>query len=135
MAKLKLTYFDNHKAANLRPFRGISPHKVRHRYGGRSRWAIHLTRLPLWSWNDAAILGLLMHVNDELAGWRTIIVLPIVFLLPGSDGDSTVVGLGAGRRSIWPAPLFWRRLTLRLPAIHQTFVPSMISPRQALSLP
>ena len=73
-----------------------------------------------------------MHVNDELAGWRTIIVLPI--LLPGSDGDSTVVGLGAGRRSIWPAPLFWRRLTLRLPAIHQTFVPGMISPRLALRL-
>jgi hypothetical protein len=47
-----------------------------------------------------------MHVNDELAGWRTIIVLPIVFLLPGSDGDPTV-GLGAGRRSIWPAPSIW----------------------------
>ena len=64
---------------------------------------ICLTRLPLRPWDDAAILSLLMHVNDELAGWRTIIVLPIVFLLPGSDGDPTV-GLGAGRRSIWPAP-------------------------------
>ena len=58
--------------------------------------------LPLRPGEDAAILGLLMHVNDELAGWRTITVLPIVFLLPGSDGDSTVVGLGAGRRSIGP---------------------------------
>ena len=51
--------------------------------------------LPFWAF--------LMHVNDELAGWRTVIVLPIVFLLPRSDGDPTV-GLGAGRRSIWPAP-------------------------------
>src|SRR6476660_8501796 len=49
-----------------------------------------LTRLPLRPWENAAILGLLMHVNDELAGWRTIIVLPIVFLLPGSAGDHTV---------------------------------------------
>jgi hypothetical protein len=65
-----------------------------------------LPRLPLRPGNDAAILGLLMHVNDELAGWHTVIVLLLVFLLPGSDGGPPV-GLGAGRRS------FWRRLTLR----------------------
>ena len=61
---------------------------------GRRPFLFGLTSLPLRSWNDAAVLGLLMHVNDELAGWRTAIVLPIVFLLPGSDGDPTV-GLGA----------------------------------------
>ena len=37
---------------------------------------------PLRPRNDAAILGLLMHVNDELAGWRTVIVLPNCFSPP-----------------------------------------------------
>jgi hypothetical protein len=91
--------------------------------------SVHFKLLARFSYRASAPLrpGLLMHVNDEPAGWHTIIVLLMVFLLPGSDGDPTV-GLGAGRRSIWPAPLFWRRLTLRLSAIDQTFVPSTISP-------
>ena len=37
MAKLKLTYFDNHEAVISGCSGGISPHKVRHRYRGRRR--------------------------------------------------------------------------------------------------
>jgi hypothetical protein len=41
------------------------------------------------------MLGLLMHVNDELAGGRTVIVLLLVFLLPGSVGGGLPLILAA----------------------------------------
>ena len=54
-------------------------------------------RFVLRPGNDAPILGLLMHVNDELAGWRTIRLFfssPAVTAIPPSDWGRVAAPFG-----------------------------------------